>query len=253
MFEVSADAYGRFMGRFSEPLASELVALLDLGLGRRALDVGCGPGALTARLVERLGVEQVTAVDPSASFVEAVRRRLPGLDVRRAGAERLPFEDASFDLVLAQLVVHFMDDPVAGLREMHRVAAPGGQVAASVWDMTGGTGPLELYARAVRELDPAAQLESDRPGTSRGHLAELFTTAGMTDLRSEALTVVLAFERFEDWWQPFTLGVGPSGAYVAALSPDRRAALRARCEELAGPAPFEVSASAWCVVARVEG
>ena len=133
-FDVAGDAYGRFMGRFSEPLAERFLALAGVRDEDRVLDVGCGPGALTARLVARLGAGQVAAVDPSEPFVAAARTRLPGVDVRVATAESLPFDDDAFDAVLAQLVVHFMADPVAGLAEMARVARPGGTVAACVWD-----------------------------------------------------------------------------------------------------------------------
>jgi ubiquinone/menaquinone biosynthesis C-methylase UbiE len=117
-FEVSADAYGRFMGRFAEPLAVQFAALAGVSAGQRVLDVGCGPGALTAELARRLGPESVSAVDPSESFVAALRERLPAVEVARASAATLPFPDGGFDAVLAQLVVHFMADPVAGLTEM---------------------------------------------------------------------------------------------------------------------------------------
>ena len=115
-FDVGAEAYGAFMGRYSEPLADGFVELAGVRAGQRALDVGCGPGALTARLAERLGPDAVVALDPSDSFVAAARDRCPGVDVRVGVAERLPFEDDGVDVALAQLVVHFMADPVAGLR-----------------------------------------------------------------------------------------------------------------------------------------
>jgi ubiquinone/menaquinone biosynthesis C-methylase UbiE len=115
-FDVSADAYGRFMGRYSEPLAAGFVELTGVSPGQRALDVGCGPGALTAQLVRILGPKAVAALDPSPSFVAAIRARFPGVDVREGTAERLPFEDDSFDAAAAQLVVHFLSDPVVGLR-----------------------------------------------------------------------------------------------------------------------------------------
>lgn len=249
-FEVTADAYDRFMGRFSEPLAEQFVQLVGLSAGERALDVGCGPGALTARLVERLGVDAVVGVDPSAWFVAAVRARFPGLDVREGRAEALPFADGSFDAVLAQLVVHFMDDPVAGLREMGRVARPGATVAACVWDYAGGTGPLSLFWRAVHDLDPAAAGESQLPGTRAGHLAALAGEAGLVDVQQSALTVTLGFDTFADWWEPYTFGVGPAGGYVARLSDSDRDALAARCAALLGPPPFEVRATAWTVTAR---
>lgn len=149
-FNVTADAYTRFMGRFSEPLAVEFVERAGVREGQRALDVGCGPGALTTQLVYRLGANAVSAIDPSAAFVAAIRARLPAVDVRCGAAEHLPFHDDSFDLTLAQLVVHFMADPVRGLREMSRVTRPGGLVAACVWDLAGDGGPLAAFWRAAR-------------------------------------------------------------------------------------------------------
>jgi SAM-dependent methyltransferase len=244
-FEVDASAYGEFMGRYSEPLAAEFAAFVRADPGQRALDVGSGPGALTAVLVDRLGAPAVAAVDPSAAAVSAIRRRLPGVDTRQARAEQLPFPDLSFDLVLAQLVVHFMDDPRAGIAEMARVARPGGTVAACVWDHAGGLGPLATFWRAVRDLDPDARDESALPGTREGHLAELFRSAGLHRVEQAALTVTASFADADAWWRPFTLGVGPAGTYVANLGPEHRESLRARCVELLPPGPFTVEATAW--------
>ena len=140
-FDVRADAYDRFMGRYSTPLAPQFADLAGVAAGQRVLDVGCGPGALTTELVRRLGGDAVSAVDPSEPFVAAIQQRQPGVTVRQAAAEQLPFPDRTFDAALAQLVVHFMTDPVAGLREMARVTRPGGVVAVCVWDNAGGKGP----------------------------------------------------------------------------------------------------------------
>ena len=249
-FDVSADAYLRFMGRYSEPLAVQFADLAGIGRGQRVLDVGCGPGALTAELVSRAGADAVSAVEPSASFAAAVRERLPGVDVRRSPAERLPFPEDAFDAALAQLVVHFMTDPVAGLREMGRVTRPGGIIAACVWDHAGDRGPLSVFWQAVRQLDPAADDESDLAGVREGHLATLFARAGLNGTQVTTLTVQAAYAGFEDWWEPFTLGIGPAGAYVASLAPDRRAALREQCRHLLPAGPVEISATAWAAVSR---
>ena len=249
-FDVGADAYGQFMGRFSEPLATEFIALLDRRPGQRILDVGCGPGALTAALVTLFGADSVSAVDPSESFVAAIRARFPNVDVRCAGAEQLPFADETFDTAAAQLVVHFMSDPVAGLSEMARVTRRDGLIAASVWDHAGGGGPLSLFWRAVRDLDPEARDESGLAGAAEGHLAELFDQAGLHDLESGLLTVRVDFATLDDWWQPFTFGVGPAGAYVVSLDEEHRHELRTHCTALLPHAPFQVSASAWFALGR---
>src|SRR6186997_2839610 len=153
-FDVAAERYDRFMGRYSALLSTQMADLAGVTVGQRALDVGCGPGALTTELVARLGAEAVAAVDPSEPFVAAARARHPGVDVRQASAERLPFDSGSFDAALAQLVVHFMADPVAGLAEMARVTRREGVVAACVWDHAGGQGPLSVFWDAARVLEP---------------------------------------------------------------------------------------------------
>jgi SAM-dependent methyltransferase len=249
-FNVSADAYLRFMGRYSEPLAAQFADLAEARGGQRLLDVGCGPGALTAELVNRAGPDAVSAVEPSASFVAAARERLPGVDIRQTTAERLPFADAAFDAALAQLVVHFMADPVAGLQEMGRVTRSGGVVAACVWDHAGGRGPLSAFWRAVRELDPGADDESNLAGVREGHLAELFTQAGLDAVKVTTLTVQVRQAGFDSWWKTFTLGVGPAGAYLTSLLADRRDELRERCRRQLPEGPFEVSATAWAATAH---
>ena len=249
-FNVTADAYLQFMGLYSEPLAESFAHLAGVSRGQRVLDVGCGPGALTAELVRRAGADAVSAVDPSASFAAATRERLPGADIRLAAAEKLPFPDGTFDTVLAQLVVHFMTDPVRGLREMSRVTRAGGLVAACVWDHASGRGPLSAFWQAVRETDPAAEDESGLPGVREGQLAGLFAKAGMGQAPATTLTVRVSHASFEDWWDRFTLGVGPAGAYVTSLDADRRALLRERCRGLLPAGPFEVSATTWAVVSR---
>lgn len=244
-FDVAAEAYDGFMGRYSRLLSAQLADLSSVHTGQRILDVGCGTGALTGELIARLGVGGVAAVDPSASFVAATRERHPGVDVRQAPAERLPFADDAFDAVLAQLVVHFMKDPVAGLAEMRRVTRRDGVVAACVWDHGGSQGPLRLFWDAARELDPDVDDESHLPGTREGHLAELFEAVGLGEVQATALSVSLEHPTFDSWWEPFTHGVGPAGAYLAGLDADGRAELREGCRQRVPSEPFVVTAVAW--------
>jgi len=249
-FAVAADSYDRFMGRYSVQLAPGFADFAGVRRGQRALDVGCGPGALTGELVRRLGAEAVAAVDPSEPFVIAARERHPGVDVRRAAAEELPFPGAEFDVALAQLVVHFMADPVGSLREMARVTRPGGVVAACVWDYAGDRGPLGVFWTAVRQLDPKARDESRLAGARAGHLAELFEEAGLQDVHDAEVAVRLEYASFDEWWEPFTLGVGPAGAYAAGLDAVRREELKELCRKLAPVAPFTVEAIAWAAGGR---
>jgi len=244
-FDVPAEAYDRFMGQHSRQLAPQLAGLARLSQGDRALDVGCGPGALTAELVMRLGARSVAAVDPSESFVAATHARHPDVDVRRASAEALPFRAREFNAALAQLVVHFMTDAVAGLREMARVTRREGVVAACVWDHAGERTPVSTFFRAARDLGFSVQDESALAGAREGHLVELFKASGLRHVEDTVLVARVEYSSFDDWWKPFSFGVGPAGASFVALSPDQKARVRERCEALLGPAPFEMASFAW--------
>jgi SAM-dependent methyltransferase len=200
-----------------------------------------------------VGAEHVAAVDPSEPFVAAARERHSAVDVRQASAEHLPFPDDSFDAALAQLVVHFMSDPVGGLAEMSRVVRPGGAVAACVWDFAGGRGPLGPFWQAARAIDPDVEDESSLAGARQGHLQELFRAAGLLNVVETELPVRRSYEGFEAWWDPFTLGVGPGGRAVAGMTVDQRDRLRDRCRSRLPDGPFELTAFAWAARGVVTG
>jgi SAM-dependent methyltransferase len=250
-FDVAAEAYDRLIGRYSMPLAPVFADFAGVSEQGRVLDVGCGPGALTAELVRRLAPAAVTAVDPSEPFVAAARERHPDVRVERASAEDLPFPDGAFDASLAQLVVHFMTDPVAGLREMARVTRADGVVAACVWDHApGGQGPISVFWEAARELDPGIEGEAVLAGARAGHLTELFDEAALHDVEEGHITVHVEHPTFEEWWEPFTLGVGPAGSFAAGLDPERRDELREYCRVRLPAPPFVVAARAWSARGR---
>ena len=251
-FQTPAEAYDRHIGRYGPALARALIETAGVRPGGRALDVGCGPGALTTELVSVLGAERVTAVDPSAGFAEACRARLPGVDVRVGSAEALPFEDGAFDHALAQLVVNFMTDPLAGVREMRRVTRPGGAVAAAVWDYAGEMTLLRRFWDAAVTLDPSARDRDEgrcMPFRTPSELGELWTSAGLASVQVSSVVVDAGYSSFEDLWRPLELGVGPSGAYAAALPADRRAALKAELRRRLGVGgeSFRLTARAWVV------
>lgn len=250
-FEVAADSYDKFMGRYSSRLALSFADFAGVTGGERVVDVGCGPGALTAELVERVGASNVAAADPSEPFVEAARKRFPEIDVQLAPAEKLPFADDEFDAALAQLVVHFMSDPAAGLREMARVTRPGGTVAACVWDRDGGRAPYSPAWVAAGRFG-FGQLEEGGAGVAEGNLVELFHAAGLVDVEGGEVSVPVEHASFEEWWHPFTLGVGPLGMFIQGLGSDEVAALRDDVLGTVGDPPTGVSAVAWAARGRVE-
>ena len=252
-FRVSDEAYDRFMGRYSRPLAGALADAAGIETGQTALDVGCGPDALTGELVRRLGAGSVWAIDPSEPFVEACARRHPGVDVRLGRAEDLPYPDGRFDAALAELVLHFVSDAPAAAREMRRVVRPGGAVAACVWDFAGGMRMLRLFWDAALSVDPIAPDEATTLRFGRdGEIGELFAEAGLGEIVTGALDVEASYEGFDDFWLPFLTGAGPAGSFCASLDSERQAALREDLRARLGSpeGPFTLPARAWYAVGR---
>lgn len=247
-FAVSAESYDAFMGRYSTLLALSFADFGRADAGQRVLDVGSGPGALTAELLRRGA--RVAAADPSEEFVAAAERRFPEVDVRFAPAEHLPFANGQFDAALAQLVVQFMQDPVAGIAEMARVTRPGGTIAACVWDAGTQRSPLSPFWAAVQKLGLDEAGEVDRPGVREGQLAELFEAAGLVDVESSEVSASVEHASFDEWWKPFTLGVGPAGDCYQRLAPEQRDAVREEAQALLGAPPIHVQAVAWAARGR---
>jgi SAM-dependent methyltransferase len=249
-FAVSGETYDRFMGRYSRLLAPCLADFAGIGPPARAVDVGCGPGALTGELAARLGASSVAAADPSEPLVEACRARVPGADVRLAPAEALPWQDASFDAALSQLVVNFMEDANAGAREMRRVVVEGGVVGACTWEYRKGMRMLRTFWDAAVALDPDAPDES-RVMRFQGaeELDALWRETGLRDVETAALDVAVEYEDFDDYWLPFETATGPAGSYLASLALGARAELRDECfRRLGEPSgPFTLTARAWAV------
>lgn len=254
---AQADAYDRHVGRYGASLAEALIEFAGIEAGRRALDVGCGLGALAARLAERLGPENVAAADPSQPFAEVCRERVPGARVEVAAAEALPFDDDEFDAALSQLVVNFMADAHAGVGELARVTRPGGTVASCVWDYAGEMRLLRAFWDAAREVAPEAGARADEGTTMRwcseAELAELWRAVGLEDVRTGALVAEAEYADFDDLWAPFPTGIAPSGAFCASLDEGERGALRDAYKRRlgVGDAPFWLTARAWAVAGTV--
>jgi SAM-dependent methyltransferase len=251
-FAVPAEAYERFVGRYSYGLCDALAREAGIGPGDAVLDVGAGPGVGTSRLVELAG--RVAAVEPSEPFAGALQERLPGVDVRRGAAEELPFGDGEFDAAFAQLVLNFMSDPGAGVAEMRRVTRPGGVLAGCVWDYRDRMTLLRVFWDAAAALaPPAAGDERQSMRFAReGELAALWEEAGLEDVRGGEITVAAAYESFDDLWAPFEAGVGPAGSHALSLAPAARAELRAEYRRRLDlpDGPFELEARAWFAVGR---
>lgn len=249
-FHVTGEAYDAFMGRYSRPLAELFSDAANVTEGLVALDVGCGPGALTGVLVDRLGADAVCAVDPSPTFVSACAARFPGVDVRQGRAEAIPFDEGTFDCVLGQLMLHFVSDPAQAAREFRRVLRPGGVVAACVWDSTQSMQMLQHFWDAALTVAPQAFDEPRSLSFGRqGEIAQLLDAAGFEDLNESTLSVASSYQDFDELWSGFLAGIGPAGSYCLSLADDARADLRSEMfGRLGSPSGrFSLSAMARCV------
>jgi SAM-dependent methyltransferase len=242
--------YDRHVGRYSPQLARALVRVAQIGHVGRVLDVGCGTGALARVLAELVGPEQVAAIDPSQAALDVCAHAVPGADVLLGSAERLPFPDNEFEAALAQLVIDKVDGPAA-LREMRRVARPGGVVAACVWDFEKGMTLLRSYWDAALTVDPsgasAAGARKRPPYTRPGELHELWSRAGLDAVEVGELVVAAGYDDIDDAWWSFAAGVGGTGAYCASLEEPTRVALKAELHRRLGSpdGAFHLTARAW--------
>jgi SAM-dependent methyltransferase len=234
-FAVPAEAYARFIGRYSREIAPRFLAFAEteaLPAGP-VLDVGCGPGSLTAGLAERFGAGAVAAVDVSEPFVAACRQRVPGADVRLASADALPFDDGAFAAVLSQLVLSFLPDADRSVAEMTRVARPGGTVAACTFEANGFAVARTFWDAALR-FDPSAPDDARLPLRRTVELIALWSRAGLRDIRSTEFEVEAQYDDFDDFWSPFAHGIGPAASFLVAQPEERRSAIRDACFELLG-------------------
>jgi SAM-dependent methyltransferase len=245
-FVVPAAGYDRLMGRYLPTLAPAFADAAGVTAGMRVLDVGCGPGGLTRELVTRVGAGSVAAIDPSPPFVRACADRNPGVDVREGVAETLPFDDGMFDATVSSLVVGFLSDAEAAAREMLRVTRAGGVVAACFWDRD-GMPAIRTFWRAAATLDARVDGDPRRLGDAEGDIAGLLDRAGAVDIDQGVVPAEGVYADFDDWWEPFTLGVGPIGAYVGSLDDARRTALRRAAYQALGEpvGSFTQKARAW--------
>jgi ubiquinone/menaquinone biosynthesis C-methylase UbiE len=255
-FLATGAAYDTFMGRYSRSLAAAFADAAGVAPGQSVVDVGCGPGALTGVLVDRVGAGRVSAFDPSPPFVAECAARYPGVTVREGRAEDFPFDDSGFDCALAQLVLHFVTDPVRCAREFRRVLRPGGVAAACVWDFAEGMEMLRLFWDAALVVDPAAPDEARTLRFGRdGEIGDWLVAAGFRHVTETTLDVSSTYASFEELWDGFLAGIGPAGSYCVSLAEKQRAALREELfHRLGSPGgSFSLAAKARCASGRSPG
>lgn len=250
-----ADAYERFMGRWSRLLAPLLVQFADVHDGQAVLDVGAGTGALTAAVIRVAPSSRVSGIDPSAQYVSMAQQRHGNarVHVEVGDAQRMRFDVATFDRTLSLLVVNFIPDARVAVREMVRVTKPRGLVAAAVWDYGDGMEMLRAFWDEAVALRPADVSKDERHMRfcRAGELSALWREAALDAVTEQPLNIETRFASFDDYWEPFLGKQGPAGAYVASLPDEARRALRDRLRRrLVGDrpdGPLVMHARAWAV------
>lgn len=250
----NAEAYEKFMGRWSARLTRPFLDFVRVGDGARILDVGCGTGSMVAAIAAGHATARVVGLDPVEAFIGYCRARFPEarFSFDRGSAFELPYPDHAFDHVLSLLVLMLIPDPARAASEMRRVTKPGGVVASCTWDGAGMEMSAVVWDEA-RRLDPLAERTAERPKhcNSRGQLAALWHETGLRDVEETMIEIRTEFESFDDFWVPYLAGVGPAGSYVAGLPRDQRdalaSALRTRLLGDRADGPISLGARAWAV------
>jgi SAM-dependent methyltransferase len=252
----NAEAYERFMGRWSRQIAPLLIDLAAVEDSGHVLDIGSGTGALASEIARRKPGVHVTGIDPSPEYVGYARSKNPfpaRITFHIGDAQKMSFQDATFAASLSMLVFNFIPDPEKALREARRVTKPNGRIAAAVWDYGDGMRMLRAFWDAAAEIDPAAERldEKHMPLCRAGELSRLWTKGGLQNVKEQPLETEMKFTSFADYWEPFLLGQGPAGAYVRKLDPNRLQALRAavqrRVAATSDGKPFTLRARVWAV------
>ena len=250
-----AQAYERFMGRWSRRLAPLLVRFAGVHDDDTVLDVGSGIGALTAAVAKMAPSSRIVGIDPAASYVALAQSQHGSARIHFevGDAQQIRFDNVMFDRTLALLVLNFIPDVRKALGEMKRVTKPKGTLAAAVWDYGESMEMLRAFWDEAVALAPASAAKDERnmPLCRRGDLAALWREHGLQDVVEEGVTVETRFASFDDFWTPFLEKQGPAGAYTASLSAEDREALRLGLRRrLLGIGPDKVlvmQARAWAV------
>jgi SAM-dependent methyltransferase len=249
------------MGRWSRRLAPLLIDFAGVADAGRVLDVGCGTGSLTFALADIPHIGAVTGVDLSSEYIaHALRhRRDPRIHFEVGDATRLRFDDRSFDLALASLVLQFIPDPDRAVREMCRVTRCGGTVAAVTWDSRGGLVVQQMFFDTAAVIDPNAATRRAaacaRPMSRKDGLAKAWSDAGLVDIEVDRLTIRMDYGSFLDFWSSIDGRDGPIAEYLGTLDAGTKRTLRRLIEAayLDGrpDGPRSCPATGWAVKGRV--
>jgi trans-aconitate methyltransferase len=251
--------YDRFVGRWSRKVAAEFLDWLSVSAHKAWVDVGCGTGSLVESILGQCDPASVTGIDRSEGFLAEARRRITDERARfQVGdAMDLPLNAATCDVAVSGLVLNFVVDHAAMVREMVRVTKPGGKVAVYVWDYAGGMEMMRHFWDAAIAVSPddATLDEAGRfPICQPDALRALWQEVGLTAITVQAIDVPTVFQDFEDYWNPFLGKQGAAPTYLASVNSETQGRIRERLQTRLVPTAdgtIALSARAWAVQGSV--
>lgn len=230
----AAEAYHRYMGRWSAAVAGALFDRAAPPDGGRYLDVGCGVGSLSRVVAEGARPELLVGIDTSAAFLDLARRELSQLVPVQGDARQMPFADATFDAAVSGLALNHVPDPTAALSEAARVVRTGGTLLAYVWDYDHPGFFLTWLWEGLESIRGQRNEHDERgrwPVCTEAGLTELATRSALSDIQVAPIVIDTPFRDVEELWQDYLLGVGPSGRAVSELDPSAHEQLRSWFDE----------------------
>jgi len=248
-------AYEMYVGRWSRKIGEKFLVWLDAASGARWLDLGCGTGALTSRILKDCDPRSVIGVEPSENFLSLARQQVGDAraEFRQGSGDRIPARDGEIDVAVSGLVLNFIPDQRRALAELMRSTGPGGTIAAYVWDYAGHVQFMRYFWDAAIALNPAAREKDEGvrfPICRPEPLRDLFRAAGLSDVVTEAIDVPTAFADFDDYWSPFLSEIAPAPGYCMSLDEAARDELRNRLRQAVPTDPdgmILMAARAWAV------
>ena len=215
------DSYEQWMGVWSQLIGDQFLEWLSPQPGKVWVDIGCGNGTFTEQIYNSHSPAEIQGIDPSPEQIDFALKRVadPSVAFQLGDAMNLPFESDHFDYATMALVLFFVPDPAVGVAEMIRVAKPGGNISAYVWDVLGGGAPMAniLDQFNVLEIDHPYPPSSEVSRIER--LEETWLEAGLQDIETKQISVQRTYENFAHYWDLTSRSANVS-PILNQLSPD---------------------------------
>ena len=216
---TDGEAYERLMGRWSRIVGRQFLDWIKVPRSKAWLDAGCGNGAFTEEICAVGQPSSVIGIDPAEAQLAFARSRpaLKAVSFQGGDAQSLPFDDGQFEASVMALAISFVPDAAKAVAELARVTRSGGIVATYMWDLPGGGLPLAPIYRTLKTIGYLPPMPSNAAVSRIEALEALWHDAGLTAVETTVLTIDVAFNDFEDFWDSNTIRIGPQGKFMDSL------------------------------------